>query len=106
MEQEANMQAMTSFGCGFDSIDSSRTDCSDDVLTGATLVERPDDMARLLLAASPHRAASFALVAHERACWTQDDDRMDFWRAVIAWLASPSTGTASHRGTVSPGARS
>jgi hypothetical protein len=48
---------------------------------------------KLLLQASPNRAASFALAMHERAAWQFDDDLSDYWMCVLALLKRPDTGS-------------
>ena len=46
-----------------------------------------EDMANLLRCSSPEHAATFAIAAHERACWGYDDGRVVFWERVVEALA-------------------
>jgi hypothetical protein len=65
---------------------------ADDMLTHfgkqTLVVNAPEEMARALHSASPKQAAAFALAEHERASWDNDEDRIVFWRHVVALLSS------------------
>ena len=46
-------------------------------------VDTPADLAVLLLAASPSGAEAFARARHERECERGDEERTEFWWAVM-----------------------
>ena len=54
----------------------------------SALCHSPQDVADILLSASPGQAFEFALAMHERSSWIFDDNRTAFWREVVDILRS------------------
>ena len=69
------------------SVTSSRVDVGSSGEMDCVLITSAAEMASVLLSASPAGAADFARKMHERACYSQNDERMDFWLATMDDIA-------------------
>lgn len=69
------------------SVTDSRADVGWSNEMGCILIGSPVEMANMLLSASPAGAAEFARKMHERACYSQTDERMDFWLSTMEEIA-------------------
>jgi hypothetical protein len=73
------------------SVTNSRVDAGSSGEMDAILITSPAEMANVLFQASPKNAADFARTMHERACYSQNVERMDFWLTAIDEIADRVT---------------
>ena len=72
---------------------------------GTVLIQKPDEMCRMLQTVCRDQAAAFAREQHDKARWTDDNPRARFWHDVMVLLVEERGDLAPRSAADSGGVR-